>query len=104
VDLPLIATAAALWESLIVPHRTNGGSVLLSPGMCKQKEETWLTPFKNAFSNPSSMWDITAIHINKNNMDGVRADIDYYWNTYGKPIWVTEVSHLDLFLSRANLE
>ncbi|CAD6565070.1 MAG: hypothetical protein TREMPRED_000796 [Tremellales sp. Tagirdzhanova-0007] len=89
------STAAALWESTIVPHRTNGGSTLLSPGMCKQKDETWLTPFKNAFSNPSSMWDITAIHVNKNSQTGVQEDIDYYWNTYGKPIWVTEFACVD---------
>jgi len=66
--------------------------MLISPGMCKQKDETWLTPFKNAFSSSSSMWDITAIHVNKLDMTAVQEDIDYYWNTYGKPIWVSEVS------------
>ena len=87
----LTALASVLWNSLIVPHRSNGGSVLLSPGMCKQADETWLQPFQSAIG-ASNMWDITAIHVNKNNMDGVRKDIDHYWNTYGKPIWVTEVS------------
>ncbi|ORY34587.1 glycosyl hydrolase catalytic core-domain-containing protein [Naematelia encephala] len=86
--------AAPLWNSLIVPHRTNGGSLLLSPGMCKQKDETWLTPFKNAIGD-DNMWDITAIHINKNNLDGVKEDINHYWNTYGKPIWVSEFACVD---------
>ena len=43
------------------------------------------------------MWDITAIHVNKNSQTGVQEDIDYYWNTYGKPIWVTEVSSSSIF-------
>jgi hypothetical protein len=35
-------------------------------------------------------WDITNIHINKLDRAGVEKDIDHYWTTYGKPIWVTE--------------
>jgi hypothetical protein len=38
----------------------------------EQADETWLTPFKNAITTE---WDITNIHVNKNNMDGVKKDI-----------------------------
>lgn len=86
----LMSAAAALWKSTIVPHRNNGGSVLISPGMCKQKDETWLTPFKNAIGD-NNMWDVTAVHINKLNAESAKQVIDHYWNTYQKPIWVTEV-------------
>lgn len=88
------SSAASLWNELIVPHRTAGGSLLISPGMCKQKDETWLTPFRTAIGE-DNMWDITSIHINKNSIEGAKADIDYYWNTYGKPIWVTEFACVD---------
>ncbi|KAF8643255.1 hypothetical protein AX16_009141 [Volvariella volvacea WC 439] len=74
------------WESLIAPLRVQG-SLLGSPSMCKQADETWLKEFKRKIR---TNWDFTAIHVNKNNLDGVKRDIDYYWNTYGKPIWVTE--------------
>ncbi|KAJ3488079.1 hypothetical protein NLJ89_g11652 [Agrocybe chaxingu] len=54
--------------------------------MCKQIDETWLAEFAQKISTP---WDFTAVHINKNNLDGVKKDIAHYM-TYGKPIWVTE--------------
>lgn len=28
--------------------------------------------------------------MNKLDAAGIQKDIDHYWNTYGKPIWVTE--------------
>jgi len=49
--------------------------------------ETWLEPFSKMIDRP---WDITNIHINKNNMAGVKASIDYYYNKYQKPLWVSE--------------
>jgi hypothetical protein len=49
--------------------------------------ETWLEPFSKMIDRP---WDITNIHINKNNMAGVKASIDYYYNKYKKPLWVSE--------------
>lgn len=72
--------------------------------MVEQADETWLKEFSKKISTP---WDFTAIHVNKNNLDGVKKDIvcflverrvtklrwpaqDHYWTTYGKPIWVTE--------------
>lgn len=81
-------TAAPLWNSAIAPWKAKG-ALLVSPGMCKQADEDWLTPFKNAIGG-DNMWDITSVHINKVDMDGVRKVLDHYWNTYGKPMWVTE--------------
>lgn len=67
----------------------NAGAMLLSPSMCKQMaEDGWLGKFQGKISRD---WDITNVHINKNNMAGVKASIDYYYNTYKKPLWVTEV-------------
>lgn len=83
-------TAAPLWNSVIAPFKSKG-SLLLSPGMCKQADEDWLTPFMQQIGS-ENMWDITSIHINKLDKAGAMTDIDHYWNTYGKPIWVTEVS------------
>ncbi|GLB40305.1 putative glycosyl hydrolase catalytic core [Lyophyllum shimeji] len=81
-----VSSGVAHWESLIAPLGDKG-SVLVSPSMCKQADETWLAQFK---AKISTEWDVTAIHINKNNLAGVRKDIEHYWNTYKKPIWVTE--------------
>jgi hypothetical protein len=79
---------AALWNSLIAPKGA-AGSLLLSPSMCKQAAESgWLQPFRSKISRD---WDITNVHINKVDAAGIRMVIDHYWNTYGKPIWVTEV-------------
>nr|POF07199.1 alkali-sensitive linkage protein 1 [Quercus suber] len=81
-----VADAATQWDALIAPLASKG-SVLGSPSMCKQKDEDFLTPFKAAISTP---WDVTSIHINKPNIEGVKEDVEYYINTYGKPIWVSE--------------
>lgn len=86
-----VSDGASTWNSVIAPW-AGKGSLLGSPSMCKQADETWLTPFKNDIS---VQWDFTAIHVNKNNMAGVKLDIDHYWNTYGKPIWVTEFACVD---------
>jgi len=87
-----IGTGAQLWDQLFVPMGQKG-ALLGSPSMCKQADETWLTPFKGNITN--GCWDITAIHVNKNNMGGVQEDLAHYWNTYGKPIWVTEFACVD---------
>lgn len=86
-------TAAALWKSTIYPWKWKGAT-LVSPGMCKQADEDWLTPFKQAIGD-DFMWDITSVHINKVDMDGVRKVLDHYWNTYGKPMFVTEFACVD---------
>jgi hypothetical protein len=56
--------------------------------MCKQADEEFLTPFK---AQIKTGWDITNLHINKLDMEGVKKDLDYYWDTYKKAMWVTEV-------------
>ena len=77
------------WEELIAPMGKKGAK-LGSPSMCsarrflficagsevylisEQADETWLKQFVAANPVP---FDFTAIHINKNNMDGVRKDL-----------------------------
>ncbi|KAG6821306.1 hypothetical protein H0H93_000167 [Arthromyces matolae] len=81
-----VSAGVSGWERLIAPLGKKG-SLLGSPSMCKQADETWLAQFGSKISYP---WDFTAVHVNKNNLDGVKKDIDHYWNTYKKPIWVTE--------------
>ncbi|KXN81340.1 Alkali-sensitive linkage protein 1 [Leucoagaricus sp. SymC.cos] len=81
-----VSGAVKEWESLMGPLGRRGTKIG-SPSMCKQADETWLKEFAGKIS---TRWDFTAIHVNKNNLDGVKKDIDHYWNTYRKPIWVTE--------------
>ncbi|EXF75866.1 hypothetical protein CFIO01_11381 [Colletotrichum fioriniae PJ7] len=82
-----VSNAVEVWNNRIAPYGSKG-SLIGSPAMCMQKDEKWLKKF-NAASLLHS-WDFTAIHIYKPDMAGVQADIDYYWKTYGKPIWITE--------------
>lgn len=77
-----------LWNSMIVPWAKKG-TLLGSPAMCHQRHETWLKDFSR--KPLARSWDFTAIHIYKPDLAGVQANIDYYWNTYRKPIWVTEL-------------
>jgi hypothetical protein len=85
-----VGATATLWNTLIAPMGEKG-ALLGSPAMCKQAAEDFLTPFSKQISRP---WDITTVHINKNNMDGVRKDLDHYAQ-YGKPMWVTEFACVD---------
>ncbi|PPQ63912.1 hypothetical protein CVT24_010310 [Panaeolus cyanescens] len=80
-----VEDGVAKWQSLIAPLGKKGAK-LGSPSMCKQIDETWLAEFSQKISTP---WDFTAVHINKNNMEGVAKVIEHYM-AYGKPIWVTE--------------
>jgi len=86
-----VSAGVSDWNALIAPLGKKG-SLLGSPSMCKQAAETWLKQFQPQIS---TQWDFTAIHINKNSLDGVKKDIDYYWNTYQKPLWVTEFACVD---------
>lgn len=87
-----IDATAALWNQYLVPHG-NAGSLLLSPSMCHQiAEDGWLKQFQGKINRD---FDITNVHINKNSIEGVKASLDYYWNTYQKPIWVTEFACVD---------
>jgi len=85
--------AAALWMATIAPWRSQG-TTLISPGMCKQMDETWLEPFLNVIGQ-SNIWDYTQIHTNKNTLQGVKDDVAYYYNKYGKPVWVNEFACVD---------
>ena len=80
-----VQSAADSWNSLLVPLAKKG-TVLGSPSMCKQKDEDFLTPFK---AKLTQSWNITSIHINKPDLAGVKADVEYY-RKYGKPIFVSE--------------
>ena len=86
-----VSSAQTQWDALLAPLAEKG-VVLGSPSMCKQKDEDFLTPFKD---NGARDWDVTSIHINKPDLDGVKEDVEYYVSTYGKPIWVTEFACVD---------
>ncbi|KAJ7030429.1 glycosyl hydrolase catalytic core-domain-containing protein [Mycena alexandri] len=85
-----VSEGVSVWEAHIAPFKAKG-TKLGSPSMCKQVAETWLKQFSEQISTD---WDFTNIHVNKNNMDGVRADLDHY-ASYGKPIWVSEFACVD---------
>jgi len=85
-----VADGVASWEKNIAPFKAKG-TKLGSPSMCKQVAETWLKQFSEQISTD---WDFTAVHINKNSMDGVNADLDHYAQ-YGKPMWITEFACVD---------
>lgn len=83
-----IQTTIDKWNELIAPK---SNSLLISPSWCKQIHEEYMKPFTAGISRP---YDITNVHINKNNMDGVRAAIDHYAQ-YNKPLWITEFACVD---------
>ena len=82
-------TAASLWSKYLAPLAARG-TKLGSPSLAKQMDETWLTHFEDASEKPS--WDFTCIHANKNSSTLVAADVEYYYNKYKKPVWVSEFS------------
>lgn len=87
-----VADGISSWNSLLAPLGAKG-TILGSPSACKQKDETWL---KQMTAKPLQRpWDVTSVHINKNSLDGVKADVDYYLRTYQKPIWVSEFACVD---------
>ncbi|KAK0568017.1 hypothetical protein OC861_002399 [Tilletia horrida] len=81
-----VNVAAHAWNTLIGPLKQEG-TVLVSPSMCKQTDEDYLTPFEDSIS---VKWDVTNVHVNQDNVDDVKREIDYYWTKYKKPIYVTE--------------
>ncbi|KAJ7678904.1 glycosyl hydrolase catalytic core-domain-containing protein [Mycena polygramma] len=85
-----VSDGVQIWEQYIAPFKSKG-TKLGSPSMCKQAAETWLKEFSQQISTD---FDFTAIHVNKNSMAGVNADLDHY-ASYGKPIWVTEFACVD---------
>lgn len=85
-DIPS-TSAASSWSSLIAPLGKKG-TLLGSPSLATQKDESWLTPFESAPEHPT--WDYTCIHTNKPTVEGVKEDVEYYLAKYKKPIWVSE--------------
>lgn len=79
-----VQAAAINWNNLLAPLAKNG-TVLGSPSMCKQKDEDFFAPVQAQITRP---WNLTSIHINKLDLAGVKADVEYYRNKYGKPISV----------------
>jgi len=79
-----------MWNKYLAPLKAKG-TVLGSPSMCTQYDEHWLKQFEgNVTETGAVSWDITSIHINKNSSAGAIKDVEYYWDTYQKPIWVSE--------------
>jgi len=72
-----VSDGVQIWEQYIAPFKAKG-TKLGSPSMCKQAAETWLKQFSEQISTD---WDFTAIHVNKNNMDGVRLTLTTTANT-----------------------
>jgi hypothetical protein len=83
-----VSDGVQIWEQYIAPFKAKG-TKLGSPSMCstspsslailashstipEQAAETWLKQFSEQISTD---FDFTAIHVNKNNMDGVKADL-----------------------------
>lgn len=81
-----VSAAASAWAQYIAPLG-NAGSLLVSPSMCRQLDENFLTPFQAAISTP---FDVFAVHIYKPTIAQLKAVLDYYWSKYNKPMWVTE--------------
>ncbi|KAK8849824.1 hypothetical protein IAR55_005160 [Kwoniella newhampshirensis] len=89
-----VSTAVSVWDSVIGPWKSKG-SLLISPSMCHQKAEEyikWLSAFNSQISVP---FDVVNLHTNKNTVEGVKEDLDYYWSVYKKPMWVTEFACVD---------
>jgi len=85
-----VSEGVSVWEQYIAPFKAKGTKIG-SPSMCHQAAETWLKQFSQQISTD---WDFTNIHVNKNSMDGVKADLDHY-AAYGKPIWISEFACVD---------
>jgi hypothetical protein len=81
-----VESAAANWDSLIAPLAEQG-TMLGSPSMCKQRDEDFLTPFNAAVTRS---WDVTSIHVNVPTVEQAQLVVEYYVNTYKKPVWVSE--------------
>ena len=102
----MVADGIDSWNSLIVPLAAQG-TILGSPSACKQKDETWLQEFSgkssasdatygsNEGKTLAASWNVTSIHVNKNSLQGVEEDVDYYVRTYNKPVWVSEFACVD---------
>lgn len=83
-----VAQGVAKWQATLARLPAAFGTKLGSPSMCKQKDETWLSSF--TFDHGVNDWSFTNIHINKPNVAAAQDDIKYYYEKYGKKIWISE--------------
>lgn len=88
--IPDVTTGYDKWNQYIAPLASRGIK-LGSPPMCTQLDQTWLSTFKSL----GGTWDITSIHVNKPTAAEGMEVVEYYYNTFGKPIWVSEFTCVD---------
>lgn len=74
-----------MWNQAIKPL-SNRGILLGSPPMCTQLDQSWLSEFSAA----GVTWDITSIHVNKPTAAEGKQVVEYYYQKFGKPVWVSE--------------
>ena len=83
-----VSSAISSWNNYLAPLKEKG-TILGSPGPCKQNAETFLTPFESGLSVP---WDVTTFHLYKNTLAEVEQVVSCYVNKYKKPVWITEIT------------
>lgn len=99
-----VSQGVSKWEALVAPLKAKGAKVG-SPSMCsesfwfecfswdvlmvcfliEQADETWLAEFAKRIR---TSWDFTAIHINKNSLEGVKKDIVRFPVAHKYPWWL----------------
>lgn len=85
--IPAVDEGVVAWDTYIKPLASRG-IPLGSPPMCTQLDEFWLTDFAAA----GVTWDITSVHVNKPTVaEGIEV-VEYYYNKFGKPVWVSELT------------
>lgn len=87
-----VQSAVQTWNQYIAPLG-NKGALLISPAMCMQESETWLRSFSSG--GLAADFDVVAVHIYTTTVEGARKVLDHYWNTYRKPMWITEFGCVD---------
>ena len=82
-----VQTGVQEWNKWIKPLAARGVA-LGSPPMCTQLDQSWLTTFAAA----GVSWDVTSVHVNKPTVAEGKAVVEYYAKTFGKPVWVSELT------------
>lgn len=88
-----VSTGLSKWNEYIAPLASRGIK-LGSPPMCTQLDQTWLSDFVE-LNNGTVNWDITSIHVNKPTAAEGAQVVEYYYQKFGKPIWVSELTCVD---------
>ncbi|KKY18916.1 hypothetical protein UCRPC4_g04711 [Phaeomoniella chlamydospora] len=94
--IPSVPDGIDAWNTYLAPLRSSNSIPLGSPSMCTQLDQKWLTEFNQTSSSHSvPEWDVTSIHVNKpTSAEGI-AVVEYYYQTFGKPVWITELTCVD---------